>query len=251
MRFTSVTMIPVTETGRRVCKSRLKGILPRGACTGSTTEDVVKHLGQAIALVVGAGAHVVDRLADGPKRRNGHQLTLHQAAGTVLPIGEAVLDEGAFGGRDGLQDPAPLRLVQFLHDMDRVVAVQLGHVGGVKRVDQRRMRTESPASSDSSTASTSPRPRAYKEGATVPASLSIGSLTASHDPWRARMERHTRMKRGPSPSQRASRFWCGREDSNFHGVAPTATSTLRVYQFRHDREIPCGNRRGCRYMARK
>ena len=29
---------------------------------------------------------------------------------------------------------------------------------------------------------------------------------------------------------------CGREDSNFHGF-PTATSTLRVYQFRHDR--PC------------
>ena len=29
--------------------------------------------------------------------------------------------------------------------------------------------------------------------------------------------------------------WCGREDSNFHGFYPTATSTLRVYQFRHDR----------------
>jgi lipoyl(octanoyl) transferase len=29
--------------------------------------------------------------------------------------------------------------------------------------------------------------------------------------------------------------WCGREDSNFHGNYPTATSTLRVYQFRHDR----------------
>ena len=29
--------------------------------------------------------------------------------------------------------------------------------------------------------------------------------------------------------------WCGREDSNFHGSYPTATSTLRVYQFRHDR----------------
>ena len=29
--------------------------------------------------------------------------------------------------------------------------------------------------------------------------------------------------------------WCGREDSNFHGISPTATSTLRVYQFRHDR----------------
>ena len=30
-------------------------------------------------------------------------------------------------------------------------------------------------------------------------------------------------------------YWCGREDSNFHGSYPTATSTLRVYQFRHDR----------------
>ena len=29
--------------------------------------------------------------------------------------------------------------------------------------------------------------------------------------------------------------WCGREDSNFHGLAATTTSTLRVYQFRHDR----------------
>ena len=30
-------------------------------------------------------------------------------------------------------------------------------------------------------------------------------------------------------------FWCGREDSNFHSFYRTATSTLRVYQFRHDR----------------
>ncbi len=33
----------------------------------------------------------------------------------------------------------------------------------------------------------------------------------------------------------SERWWCGREDSNFHGCYPTATSTLRVYQFRHDR----------------
>ena len=32
-------------------------------------------------------------------------------------------------------------------------------------------------------------------------------------------------------------LWCGREDSNFHGCYPTATSTLRVYQFRHDRTV--------------
>ena len=30
--------------------------------------------------------------------------------------------------------------------------------------------------------------------------------------------------------------WCGREDSNFHPCYRTATSTLRVYQFRHDRK---------------
>ncbi len=33
--------------------------------------------------------------------------------------------------------------------------------------------------------------------------------------------------------------WCGREDSNFHPIARTATSTLRVYQFRHDRTLIC------------
>ena len=38
---------------------------------------------------------------------------------------------------------------------------------------------------------------------------------------------------------RLERCWCGREDSNFHGLSPTTTSTLRVYQFRHGR-TPCG-----------
>ncbi len=37
--------------------------------------------------------------------------------------------------------------------------------------------------------------------------------------------------------------WCGREDSNFHGLSPTTTSTLRVYQFRHDRKIDRGLRK--------
>lgn len=32
-------------------------------------------------------------------------------------------------------------------------------------------------------------------------------------------------------------IWCGREDLNFHGFYPTTTSTLRVYQFRHDRNL--------------
>jgi hypothetical protein len=37
------------------------------------------------------------------------------------------------------------------------------------------------------------------------------------------------------PGGRNKGKWCGREDSNFHGLAATTTSTLRVYQFRHDR----------------
>ena len=32
-----------------------------------------------------------------------------------------------------------------------------------------------------------------------------------------------------------SPVWCGREDLNLHGVTPTGTSSLRVYQFRHVR----------------
>ena len=46
---------------------------------------------------------------------------------------------------------------------------------------------------------------------------------------------------GNSNASRREEKWCGREDSNFHGFYPTATSTLRVYQFRHDRTVePAG-----------
>ena len=39
------------------------------------------------------------------------------------------------------------------------------------------------------------------------------------------------------PGQLRESCWCGREDSNFHGLSATTTSTLRVYQFRHDRTL--------------
>ena len=42
----------------------------------------------------------------------------------------------------------------------------------------------------------------------------------------------------PYISTPQDRNWCGREDSNFHGLSATTTSTLRVYQFRHDRLSP-------------
>jgi hypothetical protein len=46
----------------------------------------------------------------------------------------------------------------------------------------------------------------------------------------------TSAEAGERGSMRA-RFnpWCGQEDSNFHGLSATTTSTLRVYQFRHGR----------------
>jgi hypothetical protein len=43
---------------------------------------------------------------------------------------------------------------------------------------------------------------------------------------------------GPVPERTPAlrfRSGCGREDLNLHGITPTATSTLRVCQFRHDR----------------
>ncbi len=35
--------------------------------------------------------------------------------------------------------------------------------------------------------------------------------------------------------------WCVREDLNFHGFYPITTSTLRVYQFRHERILQIKN----------
>ncbi|SVC56310.1 uncharacterized protein METZ01_LOCUS309164, partial [marine metagenome] len=53
-------------------------------------------------------------------------------------------------------------------------------------------------------------------------------------PRKGRPYPYSAVQPSASPSKYSS-LWCGREDSNFHGIAPTATSTLRVYQFRHDR----------------
>jgi hypothetical protein len=46
-----------------------------------------------------------------------------------------------------------------------------------------------------------------------------------------------RKQKNSNINNASKRHWCGREDSNFHGSYPTATSTLRVYQFRHDRKM--------------
>ena len=43
--------------------------------------------------------------------------------------------------------------------------------------------------------------------------------------------------------------WCGREDSNFHVLSDTTTSTLRVYQFRHGRTCKMPSDRAAGWQA--
>ena len=69
-----------------------------------------------------------------------------------------------------------------------------------------------------------------------------GIESAGFKPTRFRQRpRPERKKLNPINPNRKIETWCGREDSNFHGFYPTATSTLRVYQFRHGRDS-CGAR---------
>ena len=63
----------------------------------------------------------------------------------------------------------------------------------------------------------------------------IAHRRAQHVDLGAEIEIEGRKPRVLHGSSACGFGWCGREDSNFHGVSPTATSTLRVYQFRHDR----------------
>ena len=48
-------------------------------------------------------------------------------------------------------------------------------------------------------------------------------------------DRESHARRHYEKISKKNEQWCGREDLNLHGISPTATSTLRVYQFRHDR----------------
>ena len=96
---------------------------------GIDDEDVVKDRRQRILFQVGGLAHEVDGLADVPERGHGHQLALHEAAGAVLGVGQALLDEGALTGGYGLQHLLLFGLVQFLDDLDGVVAFQFGDGG--------------------------------------------------------------------------------------------------------------------------
>ena len=83
----------------------------------------------------------------------------------------------------------------------------------------------------------------YIDGPRVSTSRSI-AVGQCYFSIRARFITLLSTGRGPSggPARKRTKFmndtnekWCGRGDSNPHECYFTATSTLRVYQFRHDR----------------
>ena len=93
-------------------------------------EDVVESLGQRFVFVVGVLTHEVYGLADGPLARHADQLALHHAAGRILRISEAGLEDGAILFGDRVQDLLLFAFVQFLEHHHRVVAVELTDGGG-------------------------------------------------------------------------------------------------------------------------
>ena len=81
-------------------------------------------------------------------------------------------------------------------------------------------------------------------GASIPEVYGGGGGTLAHEAPRAKSISPESRRTAPfaphvSPEGKnpvsMKTVWCGREDSNFHGLSATTTSTLRVYQFRHDR----------------
>ena len=83
--------------------------------------DVVEIVRQ-----VRIGAQIVDRLTDRPELRRGDEVALHQTAGAVLGVGQALLDGRALGQRQRLEQSDLLVFVEIAEDLDRVVGVELG-----------------------------------------------------------------------------------------------------------------------------
>ena len=95
-----------------------------------------EHLDEAVGQVVGC-AHVVDGLANGPERRHGDQLDLHQPAGGVFRVFQAALDRQPVGDRDLGEDFRLLLRLQPFEQIDPVIGLELGNGLGhrVRRQD--------------------------------------------------------------------------------------------------------------------
>ena len=82
---------------------------------------------------VGVFSHIVDRLPDGPKRRDGDELRLHPPSGGVLRVVEAALEGDALGRGQPVEDLGLLVLVEPLEEVDGVIRIELAHAGRDRR----------------------------------------------------------------------------------------------------------------------
>src|SRR5690606_29930987 len=97
--------------------------------TGVDDIDLVKIVRQ-IAVV----AQIVDRLPYRPERRDGDELRLHPPAGGFLWKVQAALERDAFENRHLLEDLVSILFFQILKDIDRIIAIEIGHAARNVRV---------------------------------------------------------------------------------------------------------------------
>ena len=249
---------------------------------GIDDEDVVEVVRQAVGF-----PQIVDRLADGPESRHGHQIALHQPPGAVLGIGQTLFEHRAQGGGNRLHELTLPGLLEGGQEQQRVVGFQprersgqmlrvesaghlpahrlfelrqdFGRETGGQGIDETRSpvgvelfekvggfgemqpggagagildppRLEGLPDRDRGVGVEADRLRGRRPPVVTrhlpPSAPSLGRAPAGGRP-----------RPGPLQAEACPSGWCGREDSNFHGISPTATSTLRVYQFRHDRIV--------------
>jgi hypothetical protein len=84
-------------------------------------EDLVE-----IVRKVLVGAQEVERLADRPIIRQGHELARHEPAGRIFRKGEPLLQAGAFGKRQGLEDRSLERGLEVGKEAHRIVGLEAG-----------------------------------------------------------------------------------------------------------------------------
>ena len=270
---------------------------------GVDDEELVELVGQVLGL-----AHVVDDLADRPRRRHGDEVRLHQAAGGILRVFEAALQRDPLDRRDLREDLGLLLGLEVFEDRDRVVGFELADAfrhrlrrqlvedldADAYRRARSARRSRSRRRGGGSKAGRAPRARAPRSGRRGRLRAAAGevadarlrrrprwrarraSTNAAVEVGRARRGRQSAAAgfarevvssaigfsgsgRGRTPSispaglpettppkrksAAESRRFCFVRDENgavektrTSTGCPTATSTLRVYQFRHDRE---------------
>ncbi len=88
-----------------------------------------KSDGSEFGIGLGGLAKMGDGVADAPEARHRDQLAAHQPPGAIFRIGQRLFDQGAVGGRNGLEHQFLVVVLELGNDMDRVVGLELADRG--------------------------------------------------------------------------------------------------------------------------